>query len=41
MIKKNMFVTLGPIIILVLGAVVTTILIAMYLPMFKLSTVIV
>jgi type IV pilus assembly protein PilC len=32
--------TIEPFIILILGAIVATILIAMYLPMFKLSTVI-
>lgn len=40
-VSKNISATLEPIIILVLGAIVATILIAMYLPMFKLSTVIV
>ena len=39
--SKNISATLEPIIILVLGAIVATILIAMYLPMFKLSSVIV
>lgn len=32
--------TIEPIIVLILGAIVAVILIAMYLPMFKLSTVI-
>jgi type IV pilus assembly protein PilC len=39
--SKTISATLEPIIILILGAIVATILIAMYLPMFKLSTVII
>ncbi|MGY0427250.1 MAG: type II secretion system F family protein [Polaribacter sp.] len=38
--SKMISATIEPFIILILGAIVGTILVAMYLPMFKLSTVI-